>query len=337
MGKRITYFDWLRGAATIAVVVLHMFNMMLAGNDVELLGIPLVLTWTELQLVLTRWAVPIFLMITGALLLDPKRSPSWEKIGRYVARVLVVLVVFCPIYNCVSSQSFSLGTIVAGWGKALTQDSWDHLWYIYNLIGLYLLTPMLSGYVRATTARQQRDVLLVLAIPTLLIPTFNAATGVHLATFVWVTSSLFYYLLGAYAHQHLKLSGAISLVGVCSIILGMLVVAIQVAVLRFYPNWFLKPACPVVAAWSLLLFLAAKEHLDGRPVPRPLGLLSQLSLAVYLIHPIVYVVLYYRLVWVPYETLPPVIFELVVLAVAFGVTVPVAMLLKRLPGLNKIL
>ena len=39
----------------------------------------------------------------------------------------------------------------------------------------------------------------------------------------------------------------------------------------------------------------------------------------------------------PYETLPPVVFEVVVLALVLGTTIPVAMLLKRVPGLRKIL
>ena len=65
---RVTYFDWLRGMATLAVVVLHMFNKILTDHSVAELGVPMVLAWTELQLLLTRWAVPIFLMVTGALL-----------------------------------------------------------------------------------------------------------------------------------------------------------------------------------------------------------------------------------------------------------------------------
>lgn len=337
MGKRVTYFDWLRGAATIAVVVLHMFNKMLTDHSVAEMGVPIVVAWTELQLVFTRWAVPIFLMITGALLLDPKRTMAWNKIGRYVARMLAVLAIFCPVYTCMSARGISLSAIVDGWGKALTQGSWDHLWYVYALIGLYLLTPLLSGYIRGTTARQQRDVLLVLAIPTLVIPTFNFATGAHVVTFAWVTSSLFYYLLGAYAHQNLRLDGRIAAMGLGSLALGMIGVVMFVLAQYRYPKWLIRPECPLVAAWALLIFLAAKQHLDGKPAPKPLALTSQLSLAIYLIHPLVLIVLYRRLWWMPYQTLPPVIFELAVLAITFGVTVPVAMLLKRVPGLNKIL
>ena len=334
---RVTYFDWMRGAATYAVVMLHMFNKMLTDHTVGELGVPMVIAWTELQLLLTRWAVPVFLMITGALLLDPKREIGWDKVGRYVGRMLAVLLVFCPVYTCMSARAVTPAAIVDGLGKALTQGSWDHLWYVYALIGLYLLTPLLAAYVRQTTPAQQRATLLVLAVPTLVIPTINFATGAGLVTFVWVTSSLFYYLLGSYAHRNLRLDARVSALGLGSLAAGMVGIVLVVLMQGRYPKWLIRPECPLVALWSLFLFLAAKRHVDGRPAPAPLALASNLSLAVYLLHPLPLIVLYLRLWWMPYETLPPVAFEVVVLALVLGTTIPAAMALKRVPGLRNIL
>ncbi len=335
--RRITYFDWLRGAATFAVVMLHMFNKILTDHPVAELGAPMVITWTELQLVFTRWAVPVFLMITGALLLDPKRTTSWEKIGRYVARMAAVLLVFCPIYSCMSARAITPQAIAEGLVKAATQGSWDHLWYVYALIGLYLLTPLLSGYVRGSTPAQQRMMLLVLAVPTLVIPTANFATGAGIVTFVWVTSSLFYYLLGAYAHQHMRLSGRVATAGLGSLLVCAFGIVVIVLTQGRYPKWLIRPECPLVALWALLLFLAAKHHLDGREPPRVIASASQMSLAIYLIHPLVLIVLYRRLWWMPYETMPPVAFELVVYGITLGVTWCLALLARRIPGLRKVL
>lgn len=335
--KRITYFDWLRGAATYAVVMLHMCNKILTDYPAETLGRPLIISWTMLQLVFTRWAVPSFLMITGALLLDPKRTTDWGKIARYVRRMVCVLLIFCPIYTCMSARAITPSAILEGIGKAFTRGSWDHLWYLYDLIGLYLLTPLLAGYVRASSRSQQRITLAVLAVITLVIPTINNATGAGITRLAWVNSSVFYYLLGSYAHQFLRLDDRVTVLGIGALALCALSAILFVNLRGTYPKWLIIPESPLIAAWSLLIFVAAHTYLDGRPTPRALSFASTHSLAIYLVHPLPLIVLYRRLWWVPYETLPPVLFELAVLAIVFAITLPIAALLKRVPKLGSLL
>lgn len=335
--RRVTYFDWLRGLATLAVVLLHTFNFILTDHGVDELGVPLMLVWTELQLVLTRWAVPVFLMITGALLLDPKRRLSWQKIGSYVLRMVAVLAIFGPVYSCMGAGAITPAVILEGWRKVLVADSWDHLWYVYSLIGLYLLTPILAEYTRHASRSTQRSTLMVLAVPTLFISSANHAFGLHLVTFVWVTSSLFYYLLGAYAHRYLKLDGMTLALGTGALVLCIVLCAWNVCVARWYPKWLIRPECPLVAAYSLMLFLIAKQVIEGKPVPQKLDWVSKHSLGVYLFHPLVLIIFYRRLWWMPYQQLPPVLFELVVYGGTLFGAVALAELASRVPGLKKVL
>lgn len=334
---RVTYFDWLRGMATLAVVVLHMFNKILTDHPTAELGVPMVVAWTELQLLFTRWAVPIFLMVTGALLLDPKREVRWPKLGRYILRMAETLAIFCPVYACVSAKTVSLEAIGKGLVDLVTQGSWDHLWYPYALIGLYLLTPILSAYVRGTSQRMQRDTLLVLAIPTLVVPTLRSITHLPLVDIGWVAFPVFYYLLGSYVHRYLRLDGTTAFVGLGALALCAVACAAIICLQVYYPKWLIVPQCPLVALWAVLVFVAVRSAVGHREPPRLLAFASSHSLSIYLLHPIVMVVLYRRLWWMPYETMPPVIFELVVLAIAYGVTLPAAALLKRIPVLRDIL
>jgi surface polysaccharide O-acyltransferase-like enzyme len=152
-----------------------------------------------------------------------------------------------------------------------------------------------------------------------------------------VSSSVFYYLLGSYAHRYLKLNGSLTVAGLGSLALAGAGVVMAALVQGRYPKWLIRPECPLVALWALLLFLLAKRHLLRRPVPRVVDLCSQLSLAIYLVHPLPLVVLYRRLWWMPYQQLPPVLFELAVLAIVYGISVPLAYGLKRLPGLRSVL
>lgn len=334
---RITYFDWLRGAATYMVVVLHMCNMMLSTHSVAELGIPLVLAWSELQLIFTRWAVPAFLMITGALLLDPRREIDFRKIARYAGRMLCSLLIFCPIYTCMSARAITLQAIVQGWANALTQGSWDHLWYVYALIGLYLLTPLLALYVRGATREQERIVLIMLGVTTLVTPTVNYVLHTDFVTFVWVTYPLFYYLLGSYAHRYLRLDMRMRVLGLGALFICALAIVWFTCVGGQYPRWLIRPQSPLLALWALYVFVAVRSSVDGRDVPKALAFASNHSLVIYLLHPIAIVFLYRRLWWFPYETLPPLIFELAVLAFVYGVTLPLAAALKRVPVLCNIL
>ena len=333
---RVTYFDWLRGAATATVVLLHEFNMVLSNHEIAELGAPLYVAWSWLQIALVRWAVPCFLMISGALLLDPRRELGWRKLARYVLRMVAVLAVFCPVYACVSARGVNAAAVLEGLRKALYQESWDHLWYVYALMGLYLLTPVLRGYVAETGRAGQRTTLLVLGVTCLLVPTINQAASTHLPTLVWVGSSFFYYLLGSYAHRYLHLDGRIALAGILSLAALLGLSTWLVAGWQWYPLWLIKPACPLVALWSLLVYLLAKRHFDGTTPPAALAWLSRHSLGVYLVHPIALVVLYRRLFWLPYHPLPPFVFEVVVYALALGSSAAVVEALARVPGIRRI-
>lgn len=335
--QRVTYCDWLRGMATYAVVVLHMFSKVLTDHPLSELSVPMALVWTELQLVLTRWAVPAFLMVSGALLLDPRRSQDWAKQASRIARMVAVLAIFCPVYACVSAYGVSLEAIGKGFMDALTQGSWDHLWYVYAIMGLYVLTPILAEFVRGAQQTSQRTALIVLGITTLVMPTISAITGVQLTQIAWVGCPVFYYLLGSYAHRYMKLDGRVVLWGIVSLVLCMLACALAICVWGFYPGWLLRPQCPLVAVWSILVFLAVRSAVGDRQPPRPIAFASDHSLVIYLLHPIMIVVIYRRLWWMPYQTLPPVIFEVVVLAILLGTSLPLAALLKRVPGLRKVL
>ena len=334
--KRITYFDWLRGLATAAVVLLHEFNMVLSTHEIAELGTSLVLSWTWLQILLVRWAVPAFLMISGALLLDPARRIDWPKLGRYLLRLAGALALACPAYACVSARGITPVAIGRGLMAALTQSSWDHLWYVYALMGLYVLTPILRGYVKSASEHEQRLTLAVLAVVTLVLPTIRAASSIGLPAFAWVGSSFFYYLLGSYAHRYLRLTRPLLVGGIASLVVTWALSAWLVVGWQWYPLWLIKPACPLVALWSLCIVMAAKSLLDGRVPPAPVSWLSRHSMGIYLVHPIMFVVLYRRLFWLPYHPLPPVVFELTAYAMALGVSAAIVAVLSRLPGFRAI-
>ena len=50
----------------------------------------------------SMWAVPVFLMVTGSLLLDENRKLTLNKLlKKYVVRILLSIVIFVAIYQIV--------------------------------------------------------------------------------------------------------------------------------------------------------------------------------------------------------------------------------------------
>ena len=91
--NHILGFSCLRAVACIAIVVLHIVYsaVLLYGNE---LG-----KWdTAISMIIVdcmMWAVPCFIMVTGALLLDPKRIITYKKLfGKYIFRIFAALILF---------------------------------------------------------------------------------------------------------------------------------------------------------------------------------------------------------------------------------------------------
>ena len=136
----IIQFDILRIAAAAAVICLHV-----AAGVVLNPGDTLPEWWAgAIADAASRWAVPVFVMISGALLLgDRRRATAAEFYSRRAARLVPPLIFWSVVYllyrrldnHTDPAQLF--GDIVKG------SPSY-HLWFLYMLVGLYAITPFLK-------------------------------------------------------------------------------------------------------------------------------------------------------------------------------------------------
>ncbi len=134
----------MRSIAAIAIVALHISYMSFLLHR-DNLGV-VEMAYTNMITNLTMWAVPIFIMVSGALLLSPKRELNIKKIyGTYLLRIVIALVVFVIIFDIFDFifdvEEFSTAWILNNIKELISGTGWSHLWYIYMLIGLYLMLP----------------------------------------------------------------------------------------------------------------------------------------------------------------------------------------------------
>ena len=164
---------------------------------------------------LMMWAVPCFVMVSGALLLDGEREISYKKLfGRLILRMAAALVIFSVLFSCFDSllitKDFGLKTFTRGFKQIIYGGGWRHMWYLYLMIAIYLLLP---AYKLITKAAKPRDIIYILAVYTVflsVLPTIEGLTGKDLAFYICTASVYPLYLFLGYA-IHI---GIIRLIGI---------------------------------------------------------------------------------------------------------------------------
>jgi len=136
--------DILKIFACFIVIVFHV------GYSLQFVSVKtFILIWG-----LTKPAVALFILTTGALLIG--RQDTWRKTAQRIFRVAVPLVLLNLLYWLKAAwPNISLGGL---WQfiKAFcagTRSETFHLWYLYVLIGLYLIMPVLQKAARAMTEK----------------------------------------------------------------------------------------------------------------------------------------------------------------------------------------
>lgn len=90
----------------------------------------------------SRVSVPLFLMLTGFLLLG-KTEPLGQFLKKRLVKVAIPLLVWSVIYLVWSTYLGGDEMKLRNFARILYQPAYYHLWYFYALIGLYLFIPIL--------------------------------------------------------------------------------------------------------------------------------------------------------------------------------------------------
>ena len=259
--ERIWFLDALRILAAFSVVLIHaaVYQGAEAGTD----------AFYELDFwsVLPRFAVPIFVMISGALFLDPKRELSWRKIwGKYIPRLALVFYFWSAAYvlfGMAAGKGFSWQELLFGH---------YHMWFLPMIAVLYAVTPML----RRVFAN--RKVLLV-ALPVLMVA-------------AWFGNQVFpycgylvYYLLGV----ALFTTDFKGWQRVILYVLGLAGVATSVVISWRIQSTEVNTAMradytPMVMAAAVALFVGFSKVRWGRTAQKIISVVAPTTLGIYMVH-----------------------------------------------------
>ncbi len=206
--KTIHYFQWLRALGALGIVILHAIytrhNVGVSLTQLERFADGLTC------IICGRWAVPVFFMMSGALMLDPARPMDWHKMLRHVWRLGFVLLTFGLAFCLIEAYVDFGGISVAMTSTALIRlavgRSWDHLWFVYQLLGFYLVTPLIRPWVAQASRREYGIVTLVACILLLGLQGLSAFITEGFFYYGFEVPHCFaYYLLGHYSHVYVQI------------------------------------------------------------------------------------------------------------------------------------
>jgi len=288
----IFYIDFLRFIAAIAVIIIHVLGPFryLYGDipDSEWLAAAGLNS-------LTRWAVPVFMLISGALLLSTERTFQCEHyLTKRLSKVAIPFVGWTIIYGLVGGFMID-GVWTGQWVSSTTTEIlknsptdpvWYHLWFFYDFIPLYFVIPFL-------------------------IPLLKKASPEHikLALLSWTVLFLMHWLkVGSFLQQNLVLYSGYLILGwylfnrdnrpqLKSWVLG----GVSMLLLNFAGTWFLaieegayssffmgyKTLNTAVIGGMLFVLAQAYAHNIQGQLRALVTLISTYSLGIYLIHPLI--------------------------------------------------
>ena len=205
--QHIVWLDVVRFIAMFTVVCCHCtdpFNFY-PGTAPNIGEIKL---WGAIYGSVLRPCVPLFVMITGALLL-PVRGDASTFYKKRIPRVFYPFLIWSVLYNLFPWITGLLGLnpqIILDFfpyaGEEVMQQSFSvsleyilmipfnfsilavHMWYIYLLIGLYLYLPVFSAWVEKASERAKLMFLLAWGV-TLLLPYYYQ----FVSNYLWGTCS----------------------------------------------------------------------------------------------------------------------------------------------------
>lgn len=277
--KREYSFDVLRVIAMTMVIVIHVANVY--GRRFALISHSSYLVSLVFNTV-SRVSVPIFLMISGALLLDR----AFDK-KKYFQRIkkFIILIAICDIVYLVW-EYFIFGNTYDKLYILLYKPYRAHLWYLYTVVILYAVQPL----VRLLLNKCNKPMKIIL----LCIWVVIAFGGIYSKTLALNVFSqigyMGYFVIGKYIYDYAKKHDLrkynIPLILIMIVLFGISVYLNYTKSIRFdrFYKLYFAYRTPFIMIPSLAFFTLIISNYRKDSVSKPIMLLSDLSLGVYLFH-----------------------------------------------------
>lgn len=286
-------FDIIRFVSTILVVVIHISNYYCRYlkniNSSSFVGATIFNS-------VARISVPLFFMISGALTLG--RDIPYKKLCKKVLHFIFVLAVWSLVYIVFDIRYMEYEFTKEQYITLIFNNLKPHLWFMYVIIGLYMISPFARILVVNMTPKQKDAFILLWIVLSggskllrIVLEWFQITDfTTYQVPIVQGTYYLGYFMAGYLIYEKIKGGMKVRkwsfvlafLLSVAVIILGTLYYSINLK--KFYAQFLSYQNLPEIIASLSIFILILSSDIKSLKIQKFFISLSPLLFGVYLMH-----------------------------------------------------
>lgn len=345
--KRIIYFDKLRILSAFLVIINHVSAQYWNSAPVESSQ------WQFMNVydIIGMASVPIFFMLSGALMLNPQKETNFRKILFRVLSFVIIYHLWLLFYNLVSfalgersMEEFSIKDIIY---RVLNGQGIYHLWFLPELTLLYLISPVLKEAFRSKKICEYFLILYFIAgiiFPSYFLFDFPLKTileSMHeRSSLVMLTGYIGYFVAGHYIYEFVDLKNTKKnkciaffaiVLGYSTTILIDSIDALKKGEASTLANTPFDISISIAAVSIFILFKMLDHEIDIKK-QKMLSTVSGLTFGIYLFHPFI-ITIFMKLgmnTMVPHTAIMVPVFTTLI----FAVSGAIIFIIKKIPVLN---
>lgn len=192
---RIYNYDVIRVISCLFIILIHTTSFFFLFDKSSLLW------WCgDIIQNIVRVGLPMFVVLSGALILNGRD----EKISHFYSKRLIKIIIPFVIYNFIyivfnvnyATGNFNIRNMVSYLKIIIEGNTYEHFWYIYMILGVYLCTPFLKKMCKHLDQREL-DILFFIILGISIVRYSLSSIGINInITDVFVEGWISYYLLG---------------------------------------------------------------------------------------------------------------------------------------------
>lgn len=364
--KRTVYVDLLKIFASLGVIFIHVgalgwYTLPSYSWDWQIMNM-----WHDIF----RWPVPLFVMLSGMFTIKyyDLEQPLKISVGKIIKKIIHIYCalifwtifynIFYPIILSYNIKEFfsnpklflNFNEIIRYPYNAISGVSWYHLWFLYMIIGLYLLTPIAKIFVINCKRNYFEYFLIIVFIIGMCIPLYNLFNSKIdiplLPRKIYISipelSGYFGYYLAGYFFSEYKLPKKINyciyILGVLSTIftiIGTSFISIKMNILN---QTLLQPLTPNIMIQTIAIFIFFKNNFENTNYSniayKIITHAGKCSFGIYLVHDFMirFVINYFGITWNTYN---PIISVPIICILVFLLSYIVTLIISRIPILKK--